>query len=187
MALAPKKIKGTRQSEGNSNDKGKKSGKASETALQVRKRRQAMNSKYERKTGYMGMWVMMAVLLCSAVVFTCFLTWERSDLDGLSMRSTRIITLQHKINVLANRISDIESGEYYRRIAALTGREISSDAVQTFIIANKLNGSIAENKKELEKMRIQLAKLTDKKADPAMAGEESPSTRVAPVIALLDN
>jgi uncharacterized coiled-coil protein SlyX len=148
-----------------------------------------MNTGYERKTGYKGMWVMMAVLLCSALVFTCFLTWEgeRSDLDGLSMHSTRIITLQHKINVLANRISDVESGEYYRRIAALTGSEISSDAVQTFIIANKLDGSIAGNKKELEKMRIQLAKLTDKKAVPAVAGEESPSTRVASVIAFLDN
>jgi uncharacterized coiled-coil protein SlyX len=149
-----------------------------------------MNTKYERNTGYKGMWVMMAVLLCSALVFTCFLTWmwwERSDLDGLSTRSTRIVTLQHKIDVLGNRISDVESGEYYRRIAALTGREISSDAVQTFIIANKLDGSIAENKKELEKLRIQLAKLTDKKAVPALAGEESPSTRVASMAALLDN
>jgi uncharacterized coiled-coil protein SlyX len=146
-----------------------------------------MNTKHEQKTGYNGMWVMIAVLLCSSLAYAGFQTWELSDVGSPRLRSTKIITLQHKINSLESRISDIESGDYYRRIAALTGKEITSDAVQTFIISNKLDGSLAEKKNELEKLRVLLAKLTNKKVVPTSASEESESTRVASLAAHLDN
>lgn len=74
--------------------------------------------------------------------------------------SVQVVSLEHKIKTLEHRINDVESGAYARRIASLVDGNLSSEALRTCTVINKLHGDLAEEKRELEEAKRSYAKVT---------------------------
>ncbi|OGQ98063.1 MAG: hypothetical protein A2521_07065 [Deltaproteobacteria bacterium RIFOXYD12_FULL_57_12] len=102
--------------------------------------------------------------------------WEIIVRNATPSRSTRAIALHYRINVLESRISDLESGAYYRRIASLTGGDAIAEAIAVHKTSDRLNGTLASKRKELDKARNDLAQLVgrDHASFDAFAEEGAP-------------
>ena len=77
-------------------------------------------------------------------------------------RSTQLAVQQYKIKVLENRINDITSGCYQRRVANLSGG-VCSEVLNYGRVNDTLSGSLVATKRELEVEKKKLAKLSNKK------------------------
>lgn len=126
----------------------------------------------EKQTAFSSVevkWAVSIFIICSFLAFCGVYKLGLKGLETLSYRATEIAALQHKITVLAGRIGDEESGDYYRRIAVLVDGDASPGAVKTYKAVSKLNGTISNELKELAEARAQLARLTGEECTGGIA------------------
>jgi len=76
--------------------------------------------------------------------------------DGLHSRENQVIGLQNRVYTMENRVKDLESGDYARRIAFITG----GDPEAALALDVELSGRVHESRADLEKAKRELAALT---------------------------
>jgi uncharacterized coiled-coil protein SlyX len=119
-------------------------------------------------------WAAGIFILSSFLIFCGAYKLGVIVLENMATKATEIAALQHKINVLTDRIKDQEEGEYYQRIAILVGGDASPGAVKTYQAVSKLNGTIDSEWRELEEAIKQLSRLTGKEYIEEIAVTETP-------------